>query len=162
MVPLVNQLHGICKQVWFADDGTGADKVDALRKWWDMLVEKGPAYGYFPKPTKTWLIVKEDKLEEAKRMFKDTGIKITSDGMRHLGAAIGSKDFKDSYVQQKIQEWIDSVERLAKITVNGDTSGLFSLHQTITKQVDFYGENCPELSESPLKMLCAKSSFPHS
>ena len=22
LVPLVNQLHGICKQVWFADDGT--------------------------------------------------------------------------------------------------------------------------------------------
>ena len=114
---LANQLHGICKQVWFADDGTGADKVDALRKWWDMLVEKGPAYGYFPKPTKTWLIVKEDKLEEANRMFKDTGIKIISDGMRHLGAAIGSKDFKDSFVLQKIQEWIDSVERLAKIAV---------------------------------------------
>ena len=50
-------------------------------------------------------------------MFKDTDIKITSDGMRHLGAAIGSKDFKDSYVLQKIQEWIDSVERLTKIAV---------------------------------------------
>ena len=78
----------------------------------------GTSLGYFPKPTKTWLIVKEDKLEKAKRMFKETGIKITSDdGMRHLGAAIGSKDFKDSYVQQKILEWIDSVERLAKIAV---------------------------------------------
>ena len=76
-------------------------QVMALRK---LVVEKRPAYGYFPKPTKTWLIVKEDKLEEAKRMCKDTGIKITSDGMRHLGAAIGSKDFKDSYVLQKIQE----------------------------------------------------------
>ena len=83
LVPLVHQLHGICKQVWFADDGTG-----------DMLVEKGPAYGHFPKPTKTWLIVKEDKLEEAKRVFKDTGIKITSDGMRHLGVAIGAKTSK--------------------------------------------------------------------
>ena len=79
----------------------------ALRKWWDMLLEKGPSYGYFPKAG--------DKLEEAKHMFKDTGVKITSDGMRHLGAAIGSKDFTDSYILQKIQEWIDSVERLAKI-----------------------------------------------
>ena len=53
--------------------------MDALRKWWDMLLEKGPSYGYFPKAVKTWLIVKEDKLEEAKHMFKDTGVKITSD-----------------------------------------------------------------------------------
>ena len=93
--------------------------MDALRKWWDMLLEKGPAYGYFPKAAKTWLIVKEDKLEEAERMFKDTGINITSDGMRHLGTAIGRKEFKGSYVLQKIQEWIDSVERLAKIAVTG-------------------------------------------
>ena len=75
LVPLVNQLHGLCKQVWFADDGTGADKLEALKKWWDVLLEKGPAYGYFPKPSKTWLIVKDKKLEEAKLTFKKTGEK---------------------------------------------------------------------------------------
>ena len=83
LVPLVNQLHGLCKQVCFADDGTGADKLEALKKWWDVLLEKGPAYGSFPKPSKTWLIVKDKKLEEAKLTFKKTGVKITSDGMRH-------------------------------------------------------------------------------
>ena len=94
LVPLVDQLQGICKQVWFADDGTGADKLDALRKWWDMLLKKGPAYGYFPKPSKTWLIVKEEKLEEAKRIFKDTGVKITSDGTRHLGLQLEAEPSK--------------------------------------------------------------------
>ena len=82
-----------------------------------MLLEKGPAYGYFPKPTKTWRISKEDKLEKAKSIFMGTGVKITSDGMRHVGAAIGSKAFKDSYVLQKIEEWVDSVGRLAKIAI---------------------------------------------
>ena len=122
MVPLANQLHSICKQVWFADD-----KVHALRKWWDLLLEKGSSYGYFPKAAKTWLIVKEDKLE-AKHIFKDTGVKITSDGMRHLGAAIGSKDFKDSYVLQKIQG-MDRQRRATGQNCNyGATSSLFSLH----------------------------------
>ena len=82
LVPLANQLQGICKQVWFADDDTG-DKVDALRKW-DMLLEKGHATGHttgegtilwlLPKAAKTWLILKEDKLEEATHMFKDSGV----------------------------------------------------------------------------------------
>ena len=67
-------------------DGTGADKLEALKKWWDVLLEKGPAYGYFPKPSKTWLIVKDKKLEEAKLTFKKSGVKITSEGMRHLGS----------------------------------------------------------------------------
>ena len=94
IVPLVSQLHGLCKQVWFADDGTGAGNLKELRKWWDKLVDKRPAYGYFPNASKTWLIVKDEKLDEAKRIFKGTGVKFTSEGKRHLGAVIGSQTFK--------------------------------------------------------------------
>ena len=148
LVPLVNQLHGICKQVWFADDGTGADKLDALRKWWDVLLEKGPAYGYFPKPTKTWLIVKEDKLQEAKLIFKDTGVKITSDGMRHLGAAIGSKVFKDSYVLQKIEEWIHSVERLAKIAVTEPQAAFSAFIERLQSRWVFVVRTVPDLAKA--------------
>jgi hypothetical protein len=117
IVPFVSQLHGLCKHAWFADDGTGAGKLKELRAWWDKLLEKGPAYGYFPKPSKTWLIVKADRLDEAKRVFEGTGVQFTSEGMRHLGAAIGSKKYKESYLQKKIDEWISNVERLAKIAV---------------------------------------------
>ena len=148
LVPLVDQLQGICKQVWFADDGTGADKLDALRKWWDMLLKKGPAYGYFPKPSKTWLIVKEEKLEEAKRIFKDTGVKITSDGMRHLGAAIGSKAFKDSYVHEKIQEWIDSVERLANIAITEPQAAFSAFTERVQSRWVFVVRTVPDLAEA--------------
>ena len=65
LVPLVAKLKPLAKQVWFADDGTASDKLPALRKWWDSVCELGPDYGYFPKPSKTWLIVKEGLLEEA-------------------------------------------------------------------------------------------------
>ena len=38
LVPLINaHLHGLCKQVWYADDGTGADKLQPLRKWWACI-----------------------------------------------------------------------------------------------------------------------------
>ncbi len=30
-----------------------------------MLVTEGPKYGYFPNPSKTWLILKKQVLEEA-------------------------------------------------------------------------------------------------
>ena len=36
-----------------------------LKEWWDHIVKLGPDYGYFPNATKTWLIVKEDHMEEA-------------------------------------------------------------------------------------------------
>ena len=80
-----------------------------------------------PKAAKTWLIVKEDKLEEAKHIFKDTGVKITSDGMRHLGAAIGAK------TKRQLRFTEDSgMDRQRRATGQncsyGATSSLFSLH----------------------------------
>ena len=41
-----------------------------LKKWWDDLNQYGPAYGYFPKASKTVLILKNPELlERAKEMF---------------------------------------------------------------------------------------------
>ena len=49
LAPLLQKLQPHCKQVWFADDGTGCDSLIKLKKWWDALQEEGPAFGYFPK-----------------------------------------------------------------------------------------------------------------
>ena len=52
------------KQIWYADDAAGGGKIDDLSKWWEDLCINGPLFGYFPKPSKTWVIVKP---EHAKR-----------------------------------------------------------------------------------------------
>ena len=48
-------------------------------------------------------------------MFKDSGVQITTDGKRHLGAVIGTKEFKHKYLNKKIDGWIDNVKALAQI-----------------------------------------------
>lgn len=148
IVPLVNHLHGKCNQVWFADDGTGADKLSKLRKWWDALVEKGPGYGYFPKPSKSWLIVKGDLLDEAKKIFDGTGVQITTEGMRHLGAAIGNENFKDTYVQKKIVKWIDSIEKLSKIALTQPHAAFSAFIQRIQSRWIFLLRTVPSLAEA--------------
>ena len=45
IVPLVSQLHGLCKHVWFADDGTESGKLEDLRKWWDNLEDLAHCQG---------------------------------------------------------------------------------------------------------------------
>ena len=40
-------------------------------------------------------------------MFADTGLQITQHGQRHLGAVIGSLSFRESYVEHKIDNWIE-------------------------------------------------------
>ena len=63
----------------------------------------GPDCGYYPNASKTCLVVKEGKEPDAAILFKKTGVSITSDGKRHLGATIGKQTFVENYVQRKSQ-----------------------------------------------------------
>ena len=50
------------KMVAYADDFSAAGLISSLKYWWHTLRKLGPKYGYFPEPTKSWLIVKSDKV----------------------------------------------------------------------------------------------------
>ena len=119
--PLINILsesvdHTKCHQVWYADDSSAAGKMMEMKKWWDILNEKGPQFGYFPKPSKTVLIVKNaDEFRSAQEIFSGTGVKITTSGERHLGAVIGSPEFRSEYICNKVEKWVQDVIQLAEI-----------------------------------------------
>ena len=55
------------RQVWYATDATGGGKLALLRQWWNNSSSLGPKFGYLPNGCKSWLIVKPESLEEAKR-----------------------------------------------------------------------------------------------
>ena len=76
-IPLIRHLNGLGRQVWYADDSAATGTVSQLRAWWDKLVEHGPAFGYFPNPTKTWIVVKPEHHDAATRAFADSGINVT-------------------------------------------------------------------------------------
>ena len=61
-----------------------------------------PTIGYHPEPTKCWLIVKPRMKDIALKTFKNTDINTTKDGRRHLGAVIGSIEYRENYVTQKV------------------------------------------------------------
>ena len=60
-----DQETGLLKQLAYADDIGGSAKLAILREWWDNIERYGPSFGYFPKASKYWLVVKEEKHEEA-------------------------------------------------------------------------------------------------
>ena len=84
LMPLLEILQEVLltqevKNAAYADDLASTGKLQALKKWWDDVNDLGPLLGYNPKASKSYLIVKKEKLEEeAKVIFKDTGINIIS------------------------------------------------------------------------------------
>ena len=85
---------------------TGGGTIDQLKIWWDLVIFYGPYIGYTAKPSKSWLIVKQEHLEYAKQVFAGSGLQFTVDGQRHLGAVVGSLEFKNEYVAVFILEQI--------------------------------------------------------
>ena len=73
-----------------------------MHDWYNHLSWEGKKYGYPVNGSKSWLIVKSDVLvDEARKVFGDD-FNITSEGQCHLGAVIGSQEFKDQYCQKKV------------------------------------------------------------
>ena len=113
--PLISLLHNrsTAKQCWFADDATGAGALEEVKQWWDELRQAGSPLGYYPNPEKCWLVVKPEKEGCAKEMFAGTGINITTEGRKHLGAALGSRSYLE-HVGGKVEDWVGEVTRLAE------------------------------------------------
>ena len=44
------------KQVWLADDATGAGTLTNLKTWWDTIAIQGTKIGYNVNQNKSWLI----------------------------------------------------------------------------------------------------------
>ena len=77
---------------------------------------EGRKFGYILNCAKSCLIVKTSELaESAKKVFGDE-VNITLEGRRHLGAVIGSKEFKDQYCQEKVDKWLREMESLVEIS----------------------------------------------
>ena len=65
ILPLIKfQLQSInlndmnAKEIVFSDDFSAAGSLNSIKDYWDNLTAISPKYGYFPKPTKSYLIVK--------------------------------------------------------------------------------------------------------
>ena len=72
--------------------------------------------------------------EEASTIFQGTGVSITMEGKRHLGAALGTHAFVESYVQQKVAGWVREVECLSTIATTHPQAAYAALtHGLISK-----------------------------
>ena len=157
----VNQ--SACKQSWYADDSTAVGRLAEIRRWWDELASTGPKYGYYPKPSKTVLIIKDPTLmTEAMRIFDGTGIKLSTEGERHLGAVLGSDEYRLSYVKTKISKWIKDVQQLSEIGKEEPQLALSGYTKGLCQRWTFLQRTVPGIAElfEPLEKVIAHTFIP--
>ena len=138
MINILRQSMPSIKQVWFADDSAGAGKISALHEWYKYLCTEGSMFGYHVNGSKSWLIVKtQDLAAEANDIFEGK-VNVTTDGKRHLGAVIGSKEYKDQYCEQKVAKWKEELELLSTIAKSHPHSAYIAYTKGYKSKFTFY------------------------
>ena len=149
--PLVDDLANSvnkedCKQAWYADDSSATGKLKEVKTWWLKLNEAGPKYGYFPKASKSVLILKnESLLPYAQELFAGCNIQITCLGERHLGAVVGTEAHRDQYVKKKVDKWIKDVSSLAEIAQEEPQAALSAYTKSICHRWVFVQRTIPNI-----------------
>ena len=103
----------------------------------------GPKLGYNAEPTKSWLIVKEENHGDAEAIFKDTGVNITTDGKQHLGASLGTSDYKNEFVSNLVETWVDQIEVLSEIASYEPHAAYIAFTSCIRHRYSFYMRTIP-------------------
>ena len=122
----------------------------------------GPAYGYNVKPSKSWLIVKTEHLDLAKKVFAGCGIGITTEGKRHLGAAIGSPTFVKHYVSEKVDYWVSCVQKLRVIAKVQPHMAYCAFTHGLVGKWTYFLKTLPGISDflQPLELSIIKEFIP--
>ena len=100
--------------------------MESLKKWWSLLEGAGKKFGYYVNAKKPYLIVKVQYKDKAKEIFEDTNIKISTEGHRHLGSVIESKQFSENYISSLISQWCEKITELSLIAKTHPQAAYFA------------------------------------
>ena len=163
VTPLIASLQDSrVKQVWFADDATAGGTLHGLRDWWSRLQDLGSFYGYYPNALKTWLIVKPTYISDAQRLFEGTGVQVTVEGKRHLGAALGSRLFTEQYVSEKVDSWSRCVAKLSDIAKVHPHAAYSAFTHGLCNKWTYFLRTIPGISSllQPLEVVISSKFIP--
>ena len=148
------------KQVWYADDAAGGGKIKDLESWWNKLCSTGPLFGYYPKPSKTWVIVKSEHYEAAKEAFPD--LNITTVGHKYLGSYIGTNVGKEEFISDKVTEWCKDLKQLSEIASREPQAAYSAFIYGLSKRWTYVCRTTPDISEllKPLEYSITEHFLP--
>ena len=92
-----------------------------------------------------------NKLPPAQTIFKETNINLTTGGKRHLGAALGSKNFRDEYASGKVSDWCNELDRLSEIAKFQPQAAYKAFIHGQQGKFNYFIRTIPEMHEHMLK-----------
>jgi hypothetical protein len=142
ILPLIRRLKieiPAVKQPWYTDDAGAGGSFTDLRQFFLWLQEIGPAYGYFPEPLKSILIVRTHNRTRTSSTFDNLGFKVQT-GSRYLGGYIGSKADREF--------WTSAVTDLAFAALSHPQTAFAGLQKSLQHEWQFIQRVIDDIGDS--------------
>ncbi len=105
-------------QPWYTNDMAMMGASKWIARVFQLLMERGPSMGYFPKPAKLYHICPKEEEAEARVAFEVAGIHVNfCRGKRYVGGFVGLEAMLERWLDPKVKKWVAGVEILARIAL---------------------------------------------
>ena len=101
-------------------------------------------YGYFPKPSKSCLIVKDSMIHQASSLFHNLSIDVVT-SCHFLGSVIDDISGRNKFISHKIKEWSHHVELLSDLTISQPQATYIALTKSLQQEWNLFTTGCPTL-----------------
>ena len=163
LLPMIRKLKdpNNVLESWYADDSAAIAKLKKLEIWLKNLIEEGPAFGFFPEPSKNFLIVDKQYAEEAHHIFDKYSITIV-EANRFLSGFNGDGNEKDIFLKKKESEWVDKIEKFSFLAKTEPQCALSGLTKSLQAEWNFSHRILAGSSQlfQPLENLLKKKFLP--
>ena len=105
--------------------------------------------------------MKEERLTEAEQIFEGAGVKITT-AKKHIGAAIGTIDYREEFVSNLVKKWVAQIETLSKISALEPHTAYVAFTLCIRHRYAYYMRTIPNIAQllEPLEQAIKTKFLP--
>ena len=125
------------------------------------LQARGPAWGYYPEPTKSILVVAPGNVVRAEEHFQELGIWVVT-GHRYLGWFLRDIEAERGWLQYKIRGWTEAMKFMAGVAHKHPQSAYAGLQKSLQKEWDFVQRVTPGVGDAfgPVEVALREISVP--
>ena len=108
------------------------------------------------------MITKSEKEDAAREVFGDTAINITTEGHKHLGAALGSRSYLEEYVGEKVEDWVNQVPKLAEFAISQPQASYAAFMFGLRHRWTYFLRTLPDIADllKPLERAITEALIP--
>ena len=100
-------------QPWYADDAGALGTFTRIETHFNSSTRQGPGHGYYPKPSKSLLIMHPENIETGKDFGAHHGFRVCT-GARYLGGYIGDNESQINWLRERTLTWEKNINKISE------------------------------------------------